>query len=84
MSFTDQQQRIATEEECSAEWDGLPNGKAFRCELCGYKFTPGDKWRWIYGRGKTVNFMVCEKCDPGNDCHDQRIQHADRQIFSGG
>ena len=67
MSFTDQKQRIATDKDCAARWDGLPNGKAFRCKLCGHKFVPGDKWRWVYGRGKTLNFMICEKCDVGSN-----------------
>ena len=67
MSFTDQQQRVATEKDCKARWSGLPDGKAFRCKQCGHKFIPGDKWRWIYGQGKTVNFMICEKCDKGSN-----------------
>jgi hypothetical protein len=65
-SFTDQKQRIATVDECNANWGGHGKGKAFRCYLCGYTITPGDKWRWIYGKDMT-NFMICEKCDIGTD-----------------
>jgi hypothetical protein len=67
MSFTDQKPRIATEQDCAAEWGGGPNGKRFRCNLCGHKFVPGDVWRWVYGGPvKLINFLVCEKCD-GSD-----------------
>jgi len=65
MSFTDQKQRIATEEECKANWGGEKNGKRFRCYLCGHKFVVGDKWRWVYNNnpGGFGNFCVCDKCD---------------------
>lgn len=66
MSFTNQKQRIATEKECNADWGMHGKGKAFRCYLCGYKITVGDKWRWISGKGMS-NFMICEKCDIGTD-----------------
>lgn len=66
MSFTDQKQRTATEQDCKAPWGGHKDGKAFRCKLCGHKFVPGDKWRWLFGKGIT-NFIVCEKCDVGSD-----------------
>jgi len=66
MSFTDQKLRVATEQECNANWNGHGKGKAFRCHLCGYKFIIGDKWRWLFGKGIT-NFMICEKCNVGTD-----------------
>lgn len=62
MSFTDQKPRIATEDECKANWGGVKNGKKFRCYLCAHKFVVGDVWRWVYG-DSVGNFMVCEKCD---------------------
>lgn len=64
MSFTDQKPRIATEEDCKANWSGGTNGKYFRCKLCGHKFIPGDYYRWIYcGDIKLINIIVCKKCD---------------------
>lgn len=65
MSFTDQKQRIATEQECNARWEGSSPGKRFRCYLCGYKFVVDDCWRWIYDNGidGPGNFIVCVKCD---------------------
>lgn len=72
-SFTNQKHRIATEEDCKAKWSGGGPGENFRCYLCGYKFKPGDGWRWQYGNGRTfvvdnnkygvVNFLVCDNCD---------------------
>jgi len=64
--FTDQKPRVATVDDCRARWGGVPNGKRFRCYLCGYKFKPGDTWRWVYGNGQSPaygNFIVCESCD---------------------
>lgn len=62
MTFTDQQPRVATEDECAAKWGGRKG--RFRCYLCGHKFKPGDIWRWVYASNKGVlNFMVCEECD---------------------
>ena len=75
MSFTDQQPRIATEEDCKASWSGHKNGAHFRCYLCGHKFQVGDQWRWINANsrsfvspkdGKTYglpNLLVCDSCD---------------------
>ena len=69
-SFTDQKQRIATKEDCeSVLWSGAPNGERFRCALCGHKFSPGDKWRWVYMNDLPKsygNIMVCDNCDHGN------------------
>ena len=67
--FTNQKPRIATQEECNGRWDGVPNGKRFRCHLCGHKFIVGDYWRWVYSP-HAINFMVCEECD-GNDVLDR-------------
>ncbi len=68
MSFTDQKQRIATEKDCNARWNGREPGKGFRCYLCGHKFEVGDKWRWVYmGPYKLLNVMVCEHCDGPNE-----------------
>lgn len=62
MAFTDQKQRVATEEHVKARWGGVPNGERFRCYLCGHKFHVGDKWRWVC-TNKYINFMVCDACD---------------------
>lgn len=62
--FTNQQPRIATEKECAAPWGGHKNGAAFRCYFCGYKFTPGDRWRWVCATGHgAINPLVCGPCD---------------------
>lgn len=66
-SFTNQKPRIATKEECTAPWSGHRDGRNFRCKLCGYRFRVGDQWRWLYGKGVTTNFMVCAKCDNGDN-----------------
>lgn len=73
--FTDQKQRIATGEECSYSWSGAKNGARFRCYLCGRKFKPGDKWRWVYAQHANVlNFFTCGDCD-GDDVIDRFIAH---------
>lgn len=65
MTFTNQQQRIATPDDCNANWDGSGKpGENFRCCLCGHKFKVGDKWRWVYlGPYRLTNVLVCEHCD---------------------
>lgn len=82
MGFTDQKPHIATEKDETASWSGAPEGKRFRCYLCGHKFKVGDQFRFIFGydpktkhgdfivEGKersTTNFLVCEKCDTGDN-----------------
>lgn len=62
MSFTDQKPHIATEKDCNKHWGGKPDGRRFRCFLCGYKFVPGDVYRWVYS-SKYLNPLVCTKCD---------------------
>jgi hypothetical protein len=69
-SFTDQKPRIATEKECKANWGGGKPGEFFRCHVCGHRFRPGDKFRWVYTnhlRGYGGNPMVCEACDGTNE-----------------
>ena len=66
MSFTDQQQRIATAEDCKLPWSG--SQKRFRCGLCGHKFVIGDKWRFVFTNSKDIdcpggNPLVCGQCD---------------------
>jgi len=74
MSFTDQQQRIATDDELKAPWGGRRDGSRFRCYLCGHKFQTGDKWRWVYNQDQgTINFMTCEHCD-GPDVRERFTQ----------
>lgn len=73
MSFTDQNRRVATEEDCGRRWGGEPKGTRFRCYLCGHQFKAGDGWRWVYGSGATyeingkrfgvINFLTCDSCD---------------------
>lgn len=64
MSFTDQKQRVATEQDIKAPWNGAKGGKRFYCRLCGHQFKVGDKWRWVYaGSIHRLNFLVCEQCD---------------------
>ena len=73
MSFTDQKQFIATEEDCNFQWGGGKNGSKFRCYLCGHKFKVGDKVRWVYaGHKKVINFFTCDKCD-GTDVVDRFV-----------
>lgn len=69
MSFTDQQSRIATDKDCHTAWGGGKNGSYFRCAFCGYKFKPGDYWRWIYTNdtpGASGNPSTCKSCDTGD------------------
>jgi hypothetical protein len=69
MSFTDQKPRVATEEDCHAGWMGVSNGVYFRCGFCGYRFQPGDYWRWVFTNdvpGAGGNPMTCKACDTGN------------------
>ena len=69
MSFTDQKQRITTENDLELKW-GFRGGR-LRCYLCGYLFIVGDKWRWVYaGRRNLTNFVTCESCD-GEDVLDR-------------
>lgn len=72
-SFTDQKRRVATEQDCQGKWSGGKPGENFRCYFCGWKFKPGDGWRWQYANGRTIringvtrgliNFLVCDRCD---------------------
>ena len=64
--------KTATEEVCSRPWSGSKNGLRFRCHLCGHKFTPGDKYRFVYSNfegspTRTGNFCVCEACNDDDD-----------------
>lgn len=61
MSFTDEKPRVATRDQCN-NWGRKENGERFRCYLCGYKFIPGDYWRWVLC-SPLINFLVCENCD---------------------
>ena len=57
--------QIATAENLKAPWLGAPNGKYFKCSLCGYKFQLGDPWRCIYTNdipGAGGNPLVCKDC----------------------
>jgi hypothetical protein len=64
MSFLDGKKQIATQKDLDARWSGKPNGKNFRCYLCGYKFKLGDYWRFVYAaKINKINFLVCENCD---------------------
>lgn len=71
MSFTDQKPHITTEKDCKGPWGGEPNGKRFRCSLCGYKFKPGDQYRWVcMSESGVINFKTCKQCD-GPDVKDR-------------
>jgi len=61
MSFTDQKPRVATNKDVVAPWGGGKYGIYFRCYLCGYKFTVGDYFRWVFH--STGNFLTCKDCD---------------------
>ncbi len=73
-NFTDQQPRTATEKDCAGQWAGAKKGEGFRCTMCGHRFKVGDQWRWVYGQGKAVNFLVCSSCD-GPDVLERWIAH---------
>ena len=74
MSFTDQKQRVATEEDLVAKSSCGKPGERFRCYLCGYKFKIGDKWRFVYaGTKHLTNFITCEKCD-GEDVLERWVE----------
>lgn len=81
-SFTDQQPRVATKEECRAHWGGANNGLLFRCGLCGHRFVVGDVWRVVYMGGKGYNIgqlgipngLVCARCD-GQDVRERFVAH---------
>lgn len=57
---------IVTDKHCKASWGGVPNGKLFRCAICGHKFTPGDDALWVYtnypGSKIPGNPFVCIVC----------------------
>jgi hypothetical protein len=66
MSFTDGKPWLATAEDCAKDWCCAPNGKDFRCGLCGYKFMVGDTVRWMFTNnipGAGGNPFVCLTCD---------------------
>lgn len=73
--FTDGKQRIATMADVQAPWNGEPDGKRFRCYLCGKRFAVGDAWRWVYAHAVgTLNFLVCCDCD-GPDVLERWVAH---------
>ena len=76
MSFTDQKERIATEEECTKGlFGGGRKGSRFGCYLCGKKFIAGDYWRWVHCTDrKIINLSVCRQCD-GPDVIDRWLKH---------
>lgn len=65
--WTDGKLQEATQKQCEARWGGAAPGARFRCYLCGHKFVPGDKWRWVYLNSTPDysfgNAMACEACD---------------------
>ena len=73
-NILDQKPHVATEKDCQAPWSGVKGGKRFRCYLCGHKFEAGDTFRFVYGQGKTINFLVCDKCD-GEDVFERWLEH---------
>lgn len=80
-SFTDQKQRIATQEDVNAPWCGerRKDRTNFRCHLCGHVFKVGDKWRWVCATPRDCphhhNFLTCEACD-GPDVRQRMEAHA--------
>lgn len=66
MSFTDGKPFTVTAEHVTLNWSGGPNGRWFRCNLCGHKFKAGDVARWQFTNdipGAGGNPLVCEQCD---------------------
>ena len=67
MSFTDGNPWVATEDDYHANWMGGEDGKHFRCALCGHRFKPGDRVRWVHTNAApgpaNGNPLVCEGCD---------------------
>lgn len=83
--FTNGKPRIATKEDCKAPWGGGENGKYFRCFFCGYKFKPGDYWRWQYTndiKGAGGNPIVCEKCDDGPELTRKKWKKKCEEFYS--
>jgi len=58
--------QVASEKICAARWGCEPNGKRFRCYLCGYKITPGDGFILHISprmNGEILpNFISCDLC----------------------
>jgi len=67
VSFTDGNPWVATEEDCLATWMGGKHGGYFRCALCGHRFKPGDRVRWVHTNDTpgpaNGNPLVCKSCD---------------------
>lgn len=78
-SFTNMMPRIATKEDCNANWGGGKPGEYFRCGFCGHKFKPGDYWRWQFTNDIPTapgNPLVCQKCD--GTSHEVRKKWAEK------
>ena len=85
MSFTDQKQRIVTEQDLTAPWSGHTDGSRFYCKLCGRSFKLGDKWRWVYaGERQLVNFFVGECCDDEYALDRWAALHSEWDLLSRG
>ena len=62
--FTNQKPFMVTTSDVAARWSGVPDGLAFRCGLCGYRFAIGDTARWVYAGGtEFLSFFVCSSCE---------------------
>lgn len=73
--WTDGQRHVLNDDD--AEMWARCNPKAFKCGICGRKFSVGDGYRWIYCNGPserlTGNFFACDNCD-GPDVKMARLE----------
>lgn len=64
MSFPDQKPFTVTAAHRALPWNGVRDGRAFRCYLCGHPFRVGDTARWVFaGAARCRNFLTCSECD---------------------
>lgn len=66
MSFTNGIARTATDKDLAQRWLGGKPGEYFRCAMCGYRFSVGDTWRFVFTNdipGASGNPLVCNNCD---------------------
>jgi len=86
MSFLDQKQRIATEEDLRLPWSG--NKDNFSCGFCGHKFKVGDTWRFVFTNdskisGTAGNPLCCKECDDTNENLIKKLSDTYQEFMQG-